>query len=116
MGMGKDLCMVVDLQIQYTVQGSGHAGTLNSVSPQGCVIEGDVKADIGDVLFISFEKGIPLGGFKCKVVGQTFQKTGWTMGMYFVDLLEEERAMLFDRVTYFSFLQEKLRKKRKEHT
>lgn len=106
--------MIVDLQIQYVLQGDTHVGRLINVCPEGCVIKGVVKAEIGDVLFLSFEKGIPLGGFKGKVVGQTFQREGWTMGMYFMDLGKEEKGMLFDRIAYFSFLQEKLRKKMEE--
>lgn len=114
MMMGRGADMVADLKIQYTLQGSSHTGTLTSVNPGGCVIKGDAKADIGDVLFLSFEKGIPLGGFKGKVIGQTFQEQGWTMGMHFVGLTQDEKEMLFDRITYFSFLQEKIRKKMME--
>ncbi len=108
--------MLIDLRIQYAFQGNIHSGSLINVNPEGCVIEGEAKADIGDVLFLSFEKGIPLGGFKSKVVGQTFQKEGWSMVMYFIELGNEEKAMLFDRIAYFSFLQEKLRNKMEEQT
>ena len=106
--------MVVELKIQYVSQGSCHFGAMVSVSLDGCVIKGRAKAEIGEVLFLSFEKGIPLGGFKGKVIGQTFQQEGWTMGMYFMDLDQDEKMMLFDRITYFSFLQEKRRKKMEE--
>lgn len=108
--------MIVDLRIQYAMEGRVHRGNLTSVSPDGCVIKGESRAEIGDVLFLSFEKGIPLGGFKGKVVGQTFQERHWTMGMYFRDLGKEEKEMLFERIAYFSCLQEKLRNRMEVQT
>jgi len=83
------------------------------INPDGCRIEGDATVEIGDTLFTSFEKGIPLGGFKSRVIGQTLQDNAWKIGVYFVDMTEEEKAMLFDRITYFSFLQDKAKQKLK---
>lgn len=108
--------MNVDLRIQYAMEGRIHRGNLISVSPDGCVIRGESRVEIGDVIFLSFEKGIPLGGFKGKVIGQTFQESHWTMGMYFRDLGKEEKEMLYERISYFSFLQEKLRHRMEEQT
>jgi len=103
--------IVVDLRIKYALRGKTYEGQLTHIHPNGCQFDGSAKSEIGDVLFLSFEKGIPLGGFKCKVIGQTFQDSEWKMGLYFVDMTEEEKATLFDRIAYFSFLQDRMKLK-----
>lgn len=53
---------------------------------------------------------VPLSGGRLTLKLQTLKDEEWKIGMHFVDLTEEEKAMLFDRIAYFPFFQDRLAK------